>query len=211
MYVVYHALWTFACFLHQSGVCMSHLSDSRGLVDLKCFQMCVGSDLLALSAAPWAWGPRSLLQPCRRPLRPQGRKRSGWHTSASPPSAPHLELITEETVRENRGKASQCLCVCVLYEKECIWVKGVVRAHVYQAVYICINSLKKKKNTTHFLLNLVLFLLSVSPWFSPFSIRTALYVLSELYSSTYALMMVENLLMRASQIWVYAKKKKKHY
>ncbi|KAK1796480.1 hypothetical protein P4O66_008912 [Electrophorus voltai] len=76
--------------VHTPGrAVVSHLSGSWGHADLKCFQMCAGSDLLAIAPAlaprapaPRAKGLGSLLQPSRRPL--------GWAThTADDIQAPH--------------------------------------------------------------------------------------------------------------------------
>lgn len=99
--------------LHQTRVCMSHLPGSLGLVDLKCFQMCVGSDLLAPSAAPRAWGPRSLLQPCRRPLR---RAASAADDIQAPhPLQHHIWSLLQRRQSERTGGwgvggLSACVC-----------------------------------------------------------------------------------------------------
>lgn len=105
--------------LRQARVCVSHLSSSLGLVDLKCFQMCVGSDLLAPSAAPRAWGPgslapsfpRSLLQPCRRPLRQAAN--AADDIQAPHPLQHHIWSLLQRRQSERTGGKSFTASVCV--------------------------------------------------------------------------------------------------
>lgn len=145
MYLVYHALWTLACFLRQAWVCMSHLSGSLGLVDLKCFQMCVGSDLLAPSAAPRAWGPRSLLQPCRRPLR---RAASAADDIQAPhPLQHHIWSLLQRRQSERTrggggggGSVHVCVCVCFVWEGVYMSFRGWCK-HMYSKLFTYASTL----------------------------------------------------------------------
>lgn len=171
--------------LRQARVCVSHLSSSLGLVDLKCFQMCVGSDLLAPSAAPRAWGPDSLAPSFSPAGVPSDGPRAQRMTykRLTPFSTTSGAYYRGDSPRELGGKSltvSVCMCMCVLYETECIWVKGVVRKHVYAKQFAYASIIKKKKKKLLFLFYHALFLLSVSAWFSPFPIITTPCVSSEL-------------------------------
>lgn len=111
MYVVYHELWTLA---PDQGV---YVSPSRQ--PWPCWPEVLPDVRRQWPARPIrstsGLGPS--LPPSALPASPQtGCERSGWHTSASPPSAPHLELITEETVRENWGVGGLSACVCFVWE-----------------------------------------------------------------------------------------------
>lgn len=153
IHILYHTLQTPACFLHQARVCMPHLSGSHGLVDLKCFQMCKGSDLLAPSAAPRAWGPRSLPQPCRRPLR---RAASAADDIQAPhPLQHHIWSLLQRRQSKRTGGAggggggfSVLVCLRSVYE-----LRGLCE-HMYAKLFTY-ASVKKKKT---FLFNLVFFL-----------------------------------------------------
>lgn len=130
--------------LHQARVCMSHLPGSLGLVDLKCFQMCVGSDLLAPSAAPWAWGPHSLLQPCRRPLR---RAASAADDIQEPhPLQHHIWSLLQRRQSERTGgkSLSACVCVCVFYMRRSVYELRRWCEHMYAKLFTYASIFKKK-------------------------------------------------------------------
>lgn len=103
--------------LRQARVCMSHLSGSLGLVDLKCFQMCVGSDLLAPSAAPRAWGPRSLAPSFSPGGVPSDgpRARRMTYKRLTPFSTTSGAYYRGDSPRELGGKSlTACVCVCCM-------------------------------------------------------------------------------------------------
>lgn len=141
MYVVCRALWTFACFLHQVEAYMSHLSDSQGLVDPKCFQMCVGSDLFALSEAPQARGPSSLIPPSLAPsFSPVGVPLDGLlaqrmtYKHLTPFSTTSGAYYRGDSPREQGGKSlREHVCVCAWEEVY------MCKAYVCQGVYIFID------------------------------------------------------------------------